>query len=120
MFFEITRIASVWHPKALLLENVSNLYHHGDTSFPSLLLIQVDQGHTLAVIVAALEAIGYAVHHRIVNSRIVLPQQRERVYFVAFRRDMLVSGSDGVSVSPHEIFQWPDFNPSLATVILFS
>ena len=69
LFFEIVRLARRHKPKVLLLENVANVIEH-------------DGGHTLVTILKELRAIGYRVAHRVVNSSLVLPQHRQRIYFV--------------------------------------
>jgi len=78
LFFEIVRIASFHKPKVLLLENVANLARH-------------NAGKTLKILLAELQNIGYSVCHQILNaSDYSVPQKRERIYFVCFRRDMNV------------------------------
>lgn len=76
LFFDIVRIAKHHQPKVLFLENVRNLYRH-------------DQGKTFNVILKTLDDIGYNVHYKILNtSNYGLPQNRERVYIVGFRKDI--------------------------------
>mmetsp|Transcript_11791 Transcript_11791/g.37494 ORF Transcript_11791/g.37494 Transcript_11791/m.37494 type:complete len:127 (-) Transcript_11791:607-987(-) len=45
-------------------------------------------GRTFARIVEELSKCGYAVSWRVVSAKEWLPQQRERVYLVGFRRDL--------------------------------
>lgn len=76
LFFDIETIAKRHQPKILFLENVKNLMRH-------------DGGRTLHIIVSQLEAIGYDVFYQLYNtSNFGLPQNRERVYFVAIRKEL--------------------------------
>ncbi|WP_414544080.1 DNA cytosine methyltransferase [Nostoc sp. CCY0012] len=71
LFFHICEIIEHINPPVVLLENVKHILHH-------------DQGRTLEVILYSLEDMGYVVNYEIVNSRdFGLPQNRERVIFVA-------------------------------------
>ena len=40
----------------------------------------------MAAVLEALEGCGYAVSHRLINSRALTPQNRKRLYLVGFRR----------------------------------
>jgi DNA (cytosine-5)-methyltransferase 1 len=73
LFFEIERILKVKKPRAILLENVKNLEGH-------------DHGNTYRVIKQHLEALGYHVHQRVLNTMEYgnVPQHRERIYIVGF------------------------------------
>jgi DNA (cytosine-5)-methyltransferase 1 len=75
LFFEIARILGEKRPRAFLLENVKHLRHH-------------DRGRTLAVILETLrEELGYWVPEpEVLDARRVVPQHRERIYIVGFRR----------------------------------
>jgi DNA (cytosine-5)-methyltransferase 1 len=76
LFFDIARIASHVKPEILVLENVKNLVKH-------------DEGNTLKTIYRILGDIGYVVYHKVLNSSLYgVPQARERVYFVCFRKDL--------------------------------
>lgn len=71
LFFHICEIIEHIHPPVVILENVKHILHH-------------DQGRTLEVILYSLEDIGYIVNYEILNSKdFGLPQNRERVVFVA-------------------------------------
>lgn len=77
LFFDIVRIAKHHSPKVIFLENVKNLSRH-------------DGGRTLHVIVETLTGLGYTVHKMVLNaSHYGLPQNRERIYIVCFRNDLL-------------------------------
>lgn len=75
LFFDVSRIAA-WHkPKIIFCENVKNLYSH-------------DRGRTFRIIKDTLKALGYRVFSKILNSRnFGVPQNRERVYIVAFQEE---------------------------------
>lgn len=79
LFFDIVRIANHHRPKILFLENVKNLAKH-------------DGGKTLKVILSTLDGIGYDVNYKVLNtSNFGLPQNRERIYIVAFRKDLNIN-----------------------------
>lgn len=76
LFFDIVRIVHHHQPKVLFLENVKNLMSH-------------DGGNTLKVIVESLQELNYSVNYTILNSSdFGLPQNRERIYFVAFHNSL--------------------------------
>ena len=71
LFFHICEIIEHISPPVVILENVKHILHH-------------DQGRTLEVILYSLEDMGYVVNYEILNSKdFGLPQNRERVVFVA-------------------------------------
>ncbi len=75
LFYEIVRILEAKRPRAVFIENVKNLVRH-------------DNGRTFKIICEALDSIGYRdPDHRIFNTKEYgnIPQNRERVYIVAFR-----------------------------------
>ncbi len=79
LFFDVARIAQEKQPAALFLENVANLAVH-------------DQGRTLSTIVATLEEIGYDVWHSVINAAdLGAATARERIYIVAFRKNLRVA-----------------------------
>lgn len=76
LFFDVARIAKHHKPDVLFLENVKNFARH-------------ENGETLKAILNVLDDIGYKVFHQILKSSDYgLPQARERIYFVAFRKDL--------------------------------
>lgn len=76
LFFDITRIAKYHKPEILFLENVKNFVKH-------------DSGKTLKVVLNVLDDIGYKVFFKVLNaSHYGVPQSRERIYFVGFRKDL--------------------------------
>ncbi len=78
LFFDIARIANYHKPEILFLENVKNLIRH-------------DEGRTLKTITETLDNIGYNAFYKVLNaSNFGLPQNRERLYFVCFRKNLLI------------------------------
>lgn len=73
LFFRILDIVDAEKPRALFLENVKNLESH-------------DHGRTFSIIKASLEERGYRLKYRVLNALdFGLPQNRERIFIVAFR-----------------------------------
>lgn len=76
LFFDVARIAKYHQPSVILLENVRNLVSH-------------DGGKTMQVMLSVLDEIGYSVFFKILNAADYgVPQSRNRVYFVCFRKDL--------------------------------
>ncbi len=76
LFFEIARIAKFHLPKILFLENVKNFARH-------------DGGKTLKFVREILQNLGYVVFQKVLNANnFGLPMIRERIYIVAFRKDL--------------------------------
>ena len=76
LFFDIVRIIREKKPKAFLLENVKNLKSH-------------DKGKTFKVIMKKLQQdLEYDVHVKIVDASSVVPQHRERIFIVGFKKPM--------------------------------
>ncbi len=72
LFFEIARLAEARRPAYLLLENVPGLLTH-------------DQGRTFAVILSALDDLGYHVEWSVLNSKhFGVPQSRKRVFIICY------------------------------------
>ena len=88
LFFDVARIIEAKQPLAIMLENVKNLKSH-------------DRGKTFKVIMDTLDELGYDVIDRefdnavsdpkIINGKNFVPQNRERIVIVAFRRDLDVT-----------------------------
>lgn len=74
LFFELIRIIEEKQPSIIFLENVKNLVGH-------------DNGNTFSVILEQLEQLGYKVKYAILNAMEYgnIPQNRERIYIVAFK-----------------------------------
>ena len=76
LFFDVARICDYHKPKVIFCENVKGLTIH-------------DKGRTFKVITGTLEELGYTVYSKVLNSRDYgVPQNRERIYIVAFRNDI--------------------------------
>ena len=76
LFFDVARIAKFHKPKVIFCENVKNLVNH-------------NKGQTIKVIFNVLKELGYNVYYTVLNSKdFGVPQNRERVYIVAFRNDI--------------------------------
>lgn len=85
LFFDIARIVKHHQPQLLLLENVKNFEKH-------------DNGNTIKVVLKTLDELGYNVSYKVLNaSDFGLPQNRKRIYFVCFRKDL-----------NHSLFSFPN------------
>ena len=79
LFFDIARIVKEKHPKILFLENVKNFKKH-------------DSGNTFATIKNIIESLGYRFFAQVLNAEDYgIPQKRERIYMVCFRKDLKIS-----------------------------
>lgn len=84
LFFEIARIIKAKQPKAFFLENVKGLMNH-------------KKGETLKTILSVLrDDLQYIVPEpKIINAKdFGVPQNRERVFIVGFRKDLCISVKD--------------------------
>lgn len=73
LFFEIARFIDAKKPRVVFLENVQNLMEH-------------DNGKTFLVIYNTLAQFGYSVKYKVINATDVnIPQNRARIFIVAFR-----------------------------------
>lgn len=76
LFFDVARIIKAKRPKAIVLENVKNLVNH-------------DRGRTFEVIRSVLEdELGYTIDCRVIDAKSWVPQHRERIFIVGFRKDV--------------------------------
>ena len=82
LFFHLLRILRKARPKMFVFENVKGL-------------MSLDEGSHFERIIHLLEESGYRVTHGIVDAAWMLPQRRERVYFVGVRRDLLLKRKRG-------------------------
>lgn len=80
LFQDVVRICEYRKPQVIFCENVKGLTIH-------------DRGRTFKVIKGAFEEMGYTVFDKVLNSRdFGVPQNRERIYIVCFRKDIDASG----------------------------
>lgn len=86
LFFDVARIIKSKKPSIFVLENVKNLKSH-------------DKGKTFRVIMNTLDELGYEVADsaisgssdpKIIDGKNFLPQHRERIVLVGFRRDLKI------------------------------
>lgn len=93
LFMDVARICQYHKPKVIFCENVKGLYQH-------------DRGNTFRIIRNTFRDLGYQVYWKILNSKdFGVPQNRERVYIVAFRDDLNVGE-----------FKFPEGNDSTKTI----
>ena len=83
LFFDVAEILRRYQPKAFFLENVKGLVIH-------------DKGRTFKTILNTLDEVGYVVPDpEIVNAMYFgVPQHRERIYIVGFRKDLGIKKED--------------------------
>lgn len=82
LFFDVAQMIEYHRPKAFLLENVKNLVSH-------------DKGRTFKVIMRTLEEeLGYHVDYKVINAKGWVPQNRERIFIVGFKKDTGFSFED--------------------------
>lgn len=94
LFFEIARIIKTKKPKAFFLENVKGLVNH-------------DRGNTLKVILETLrDDLGYWVPEpQIINAKhFGVPQNRERIFIVGFRKDINISNFEYPQSSGRKVY----------------
>ena len=76
LFLDVARICEHHKPKVIFCENVKGLTIH-------------DKGRTFKIICKTFEDLGYTVFSKVLNSKdFGVPQNRERIYIVAFRKDL--------------------------------
>ncbi|MBK7344862.1 MAG: DNA (cytosine-5-)-methyltransferase [Saprospiraceae bacterium] len=75
LFYDVARIIAHHQPEAFLLENVKNLASH-------------DKGRTMEIIMETLEGeLGYTVQKKIIDAQGFVPQHRERIFIVGFKKN---------------------------------
>ncbi len=76
LFFDVARIVKEKKPRIVFMENVKNFATHNG-------------GKTLEVVKATMEELGYVFYKKVLNAvDYGIPQKRERIYMVCFRKDM--------------------------------
>lgn len=87
IIFHLSRIIKNTQPTCFLLENVKGLVTH-------------DKGKTLEIVLEELNSSGYNVTYKVLTSLDYgVPQMRQRVYFVGFKKSIKKSLNS---------FEWPD------------
>lgn len=109
LFFDVCRIIAAKQPAVFVLENVKNLKSH-------------DKGKTFKVIMEALDDLGYDVidvdsnkggqDPKIIDAKLFLPQHRERIVLVGFRRDLSLSNDISLKDLPK-----PNNTPTFAELL---
>ncbi len=99
LYTQVIRIIQETGPEAVFLENVKNLMTH-------------DGGNTYRVIKESLQEEGYVVTETVLNTMKYgnIPQNRERIYVVAFKEDSPGSGTSKAM----DAFKFPDPAPLTA------
>ncbi|WP_162620964.1 DNA cytosine methyltransferase [Franconibacter helveticus] len=110
LFFDVARIIAAKRPAIFVLENVKNLKSH-------------DKGKTFRIIMETLDELGYEVADanemgkgdpKIIDGRHFLPQHRERIVLVGFRRDLHLH--DGFSLRDLPAF-YPARRPAFGELL---
>ncbi len=110
LFFDVARILAAKRPAAFLLENVKNLKSH-------------DKGRTFQVILETLNELGYCIADlvhiagkdpKIIDGQNFVPQHRERIVLVGFRKDLNVH--EGLTLADISKY-FPKHKPKLADIL---
>nr|WP_298332633.1 DNA (cytosine-5-)-methyltransferase [uncultured Christiangramia sp.] len=75
LFFDIARIIEHKQPKVFMLENVKNLISH-------------DKKKTFKIITETLSKLGYSLHYKVLDAKYYVPQHRERIIIVGFKKSV--------------------------------
>ncbi len=79
LFFDVVRIVRAKQPKVVFMENVKNFASH-------------DNGRTLNIVKKTMVDSGYTFFSKVLNAvDFGIPQKRERIYMVCFRKDLNIS-----------------------------
>ncbi len=94
-FFRIIDFIEHHKPKAIFLENVKNLKNH-------------DKGNTFNTIKKLLQERDYVVFDKVLNTKDVtsIPQNRERIFIVCFKRELL----------GNLVFEFPSSNKKIDSI----
>ncbi|MGG5836441.1 DNA cytosine methyltransferase [Huaxiibacter chinensis] len=110
LFFDVVRIIDARRPAIFVLENVKNLKSH-------------DGGKTFRIIMQTLDELGYDVADsevmgaddpKIIDGKHFLPQHRERIVLVGFRRELNLKGDFTLRDIPS---LYPVQRPSIAELL---
>jgi DNA (cytosine-5)-methyltransferase 1 len=98
LFFRIAEILEHKKPIAFMLENVKHLYNH-------------DRGNTFKVIKGTLEELGYTLRYEVLDSINYVPQHRERLFIMGFRKDIFGDEPDFKFPAP------PKNKPTMSAIL---
>ncbi|ENX33408.1 MULTISPECIES: DNA cytosine methyltransferase [Acinetobacter] len=110
LFFDVARIIAAKQPAIFVLENVKNLKSH-------------DKGNTFRVIMKTLDELGYDVADaetsgpndpKIIDGKNFLPQHRERIVLVGFKRSLDIKGDFSLK-NISKLF--PEVRPTIQDVL---
>lgn len=110
LFFDVARIIRAKQPAIFVLENVKNLKSH-------------NKGNTFRVIMDTLSELGYDVADasvsgaddpKVIDARHFLPQHRERVVLVGFRRNLNLA--EGFSLR-NIVAEYPPRRPTIKALL---
>ena len=77
LFFEYAKVVKETQPKYFLFENVKGMMSH-------------DKGNTIRVVLETFNELGYYIDFNVFNSKYYdIPQNRERIYIVGKRKDLV-------------------------------
>ena len=77
LFFEYAKVVKETQPKYFLFENVKGMISH-------------DKGNTIRVVLETFDQLGYYIDFNVFNSKYYdVPQNRERIYIVGKRKDLV-------------------------------
>ena len=77
LFFEYAKVVKETQPKYFLFENVKGMMSH-------------DKGNTIRVVLETFNELGYCIDFNVFNSKYYgVPQNRERIYIVGKRKDLV-------------------------------
>ncbi|WP_180012454.1 DNA (cytosine-5-)-methyltransferase, partial [Acinetobacter sp. YH16055] len=110
LFFDVARIIAAKQPAIFVLENVKNLKSH-------------DKGNTFRIIMKTLDELGYDVADadasgpndpKIIDGKNFLPQHRERIVLVGFKRSLDIKGDFSLK-NISKLF--PEVRPTIQDVL---
>jgi len=100
LFLHICKIVENRQPKVIFLENVKNLISH-------------DKGRTWKTIQQRLDELDYEVKWKVIDAVDWVPQHRERIYIVAFRRKSFTK----TEIASFEFPKSPKRQPKLKEIL---
>lgn len=110
LFFDVARILRAKRPAAFLLENVKNLKSH-------------DKGKTFKIIAETLDELGYWISDindmgsndpKVIDAKQFIPQHRERIALVGFRKDLEIHDGFTLNDVKNEI---PENKPTFSDLL---